>query len=429
MSRIAAYLPCIAALVLLESALAQPGPTGDSFGGTGGVSATASGATSGLERRDITLAGSKLILPVIASAETSDYGKLYTVLEIANITDSDAEYSLRFLRSDGTALSMPIQHGCPTCAAPGSSRQATVAAHGGGRIVILPRNPLKIGWAEFTSDPDASLSVSAMLYAEGTDGKVGRAGIPPTSTYKRAWLYNDNTSDFTTRVILVNPGSTGQRTYQLQYRDFSDTSSTCQTSVQIAALGQALIETAESLACSSGDLGLVEISGDREFAGIAIVSHDEDGTIFTRKLAAVSTLGQDHPRLAPWTITTGSVTYGSTTSAGCIPISNTSIDGVVHTVHTSKWQKRADAESAWTDVPNTSRNGLVCAYSNAANEDGQYRGLGEITIGGERRTYATKNVLTVGATPGTTDSQPSFGAATVSKQSYQAGTAISPLTL
>ena len=422
-----ASLACVAALVAAAPAPAQTGPTRDVFRGPGIPSAAASGATSGLDRRDFTLSGSKLILPVIASAETSVYGKLYTVLEIANISDSDADYSLRFLGADGTALSMPIQDGCPTCAVPASTRQATVAAHGGERILILPQNPLKIGWAEFTADPDASLSVSALLYAEDTDSRAGRAGIAPTSTYNRAWLYTDNTSDFTTRVILVNPDGTGQRTYQLQYRDFSDTS-TCQASVQIAALGQALIETADSLACSSGDRGLVEISGDHGFTGIAVVSHGEDGTIFTRQLVAISALGEAHPRLEQWTIDTGSVTYGSITSAGCIAVSNTSIDGVLHTVHTSKWQHRADEHSAWADIPNTTRNGLVCAYSNAANADGQYRGLADVTIGGERGTYATKNVLTVGAAPGTTDSQPSF-ATRVGNQSYQAGTAISPLTL
>ncbi len=418
---------CLAALVLCVPAFGQPNPTRDSFGGTGVISAGAYSATSELDGRDITLSGAKLIIPVIASAETSAYGKLYTILEIANITDSDAEYSLRFLGADGTALTMPIQGSCATCAVPRSSRQAPVGAHGGGQIVILPQNPLKIGWAEFTSDPDASLSVSAMLYAEDTDGTVGRAGIPPTSTYKRAWLYSDNTSDFTTRVILINPSATGQRTYQLQYRDFSDTSSTCQASVQIAALGQALIETASSLTCSSGDLGLVEISGDHEFTGIAIVSHDEDGTIFTRQLVEMSALSQAYPRLDQWTVSTGSVTYGRTTSAGCITVSNTSIGGVLHSVHTSKWQKRADDQSAWTDIPNTSKNGLVCAYSPPATEAGQYRGVAEISIGVERGKYSTNNVLTVAPAGG--GSQPSFGSATASNQSYQAGTAISPLTL
>ena len=298
---------------------------------------------------------------MIASAETSDYGKLYTVLEIANITDSDADYSLRFLGADGTALAMPIQGSCPTCAVPASSRQATVGAHGGGRIVVLSQNPLKIGWAEFTSDPDAALSVSATLYAEGTDGTVGRAGIPPTSTYRRAWLYTDNTSDFTTRVILVNPSATEQRTYQLQYRDFSDTGSTCQASVQIAALGQALVETASSLACSSADLGLVEISGDREFTGIAIVSHDEDGTIFTRPFFERPV--EQYPLLERWTVASGTVTYGANTSAGCVAVSDTAIDGVAHTVHTSKWQKRADESSPWTDIAGTGRTGMVCAYT------------------------------------------------------------------
>ena len=417
----ASWRLCLAALVLCVPAFGQPGPTRDAFGGTGAVSA----APGDFDRRDITLSGSKLLLPVIASAETSAYGKLYTVLEIANITDSGADYSLRFLGADGTALSMPVQGSCPTCAAPASSRQATVGAHGGGRIVILPRNPLKLGWAEFTSDPDAALSVSATLYAEGTDGTVGRAGIPPASTYRRAWLYTDNTSDFTTRVILVNPSATEQRTYQLQFRDFSDTGSTCQASVQIAALGQALVETASSLTCSSADLGLLEISGDREFTGIAIVSHDGDGTIFTRPFFERPV--EQYPLLERWTVASGTVTYGANTSAGCVAVSDTAIDGVAHTVHTSKWQKRADESSPWTDIASTGRTGMVCAYTPPATEAGQYRGVAEISIGGERGEYSTHNVLTVA--PGATDSQPSFGAATVGNQSYQAGTAISPLTL
>ena len=420
-----AWRLCLAALVLCVPAFGQPDPTWDSFGGTGAISAAAYNPTSEFDRRDITLSGAKLIIPVIASAETSDYGKLYTVLEIANITDSGVDYSLRFLGADGTALSMPVQGSCPTCAVPTSSRQATVGAHGGGQIVILPRNPLKIGWAEFTSDPDASLSVSAMLYAEDTDGTVGRAGIPPTSTYKRAWLYTDNTSDFTTRVILVNPSATEQRTYQLQYRDFSDTGSTCQASVQIAALGEALIETASSLACSSADLGLVEISGDHEFTGIAIVSHNEDGTIFTRPFFERPV--EQYPLLERWTVASGTVTYGANTSAGCVAVSDTAIDGVAHTVHTSKWQKRADESSPWTDIAGTGRTGMVCAYTPPATAAGQYRGVAEISVGGERGEYSTHNVLTVA--PGAADSQPSFGAATVGNQSYQAGTAISPLTL
>ncbi len=420
-----AWRLCLAALVLCVPAFGQPDPTWDSFGGTGAISAAAYNPTSEFDRRDITLSGAKLIIPVIASAETSDYGKLYTVLEIANITDSGVDYSLRFLGADGTALSMPVQGSCPTCAVPTSSRQATVGAHGGGQIVILPRNPLKIGWAEFTSDPDASLSVSAMLYAEDTDGTVGRAGIPPTSTYKRAWLYTDNTSDFTTRVILVNPSATEQRTYQLQYRDFSDTGSTCQASVQIAALGEALIETASSLACSSADLGLVEISGDHEFTGIAIVSHNEDGTIFTRPFFERPV--EQYPLLERWTVASGTVTYGANTSAGCVAVSDTAIDGVAHTVHASKWQKRADESSPWTDIAGTGRTGMVCAYTPPATAAGQYRGVAEISVGGERGEYSTHNALTVA--PAGSGSHPSFGSATASNQSYQAGTAISPLTL
>ena len=56
----------------------------------------------------VSLAGSRLVIPVIASAETSTYGKLSTTLEIANVSNAEAGYTVRFLGAGGTALAMPI---------------------------------------------------------------------------------------------------------------------------------------------------------------------------------------------------------------------------------------------------------------------------------------------------------------------------------
>ena len=381
----------LGAFVLSTLGFGAPNPTWTFPEGGGLITPAASDPTSGLNRREITLVGPRLVIPVIAAAETSDFGKLYTVLEFANIHDAETSYSFRLRDADGADLSMPFQGSCPTCAVPASSHQGTISSNAGGRAVILPQNPLKIGWAEFTADPEATLSVSAMLYVEGTDGTVGRAGIPPTSMYRRAWLYNDNTSDFTTRVILVNPSTSEAQTIELRYHDFSNTDETCEANVHVPALGQAIVETGTALACSSEDLGLIEIGGQGKFTGIAIISHDEDGTIFTRPFVDRSA----PVPLEQWSVATGMVTYGTNSSAGCVAVSETTINGVVHTVHTSKWQKRVDENSPWTDVPNTAQTGMVCAYSPSATEPGQYRGVAEISVDGERGIYVSSNFLTV----------------------------------
>lgn len=80
-------------------------------------------------------------------------------------------------------------------------------------------------------------------------------------------------------------------------------------------------------------------------------------------------------------------------SAGlCDNISGSSRIGVTNTIHSSKWQRRADASSAWMDIPGTEHSGGVCSYS--PTEPGQYRGVAEISIGGTRQEYSTKNILT-----------------------------------
>ena len=77
-------------------------------------------------------------------------------------------------------------------------------------------------------------------------------------------------------------------------------------------------------------------------------------------------------------------------SGGCIELSNSSINGVVYTIHKSKWQRRAG--STWVDSPGTERDGL-CGYS--PTSPGEYRVVAEITIDGERGHYSSENTLTV----------------------------------
>ena len=125
----------------------------------------------------------------------------------------------------------------------------------------------------------------------------------------------------------------------------------------------------------------------------------------------------EYTSLSGWTVTAGRVQYWFFGSAGCVSINGISLNGVSYVAHTSKWQQRANADNAWTDVPGTANTGRVCAYS--PTQSGQYRGVAEITVGGERGMYATSNILTVGASTG-----PSFGTAAVANRTYTAGTAI-----
>ena len=121
-------------------------------------------------------------------------------------------------------------------------------------------------------------------------------------------------------------------------------------------------------------MGLIEISGQGGFTGTALGAHRGDGTLFTRPFFAEPV--EQYPWLEQWRVASGTLTYGATTSAGCVAVSNTAIDGTTHTVHTSKWQRRAGANSPWTDIAGTDRTGMVCGYPPPAGESGQYRGGG-----------------------------------------------------
>ena len=116
-------------------------------------------------------------------------------------------------------------------------------------------------------------------------------------------------------------------------------------------------------------------------------------------LAAVSPplQAQDYIPLDGLRVSDGRVQFGFASAGQCIQFSNSSINGVVYTTHTSKWQKRAG--SSWVDIPGTERNGL-CSYS--PTSPGEYRLVAEISINGERGYYSSENTLTVEEAPGGT---------------------------
>ena len=105
---------------------------------------------------------------------------------------------------------------------------------------------------------------------------------------------------------------------------------------------------------------------------------------------------QEYTPLPGLRVSDGRIQYGFSSAGGCINLSNSTINGVEYTVHTSKWQRRDG--STWVDVPGTEHNGGVCAYS--TTNPGEYRLVAEVSIGGQRGFYSSENTFTIeGMTP------------------------------
>ena len=151
-------------------------------------------------------------------------------------------------------------------------------------------------------------------------------------------------------------------------------------------------------------------------------------TVRDRATPPTPPVGPDaYTPLEHWTISDGTVRFSIFNSRQCLTISNLTLFGSTYSVHSSKWQTRADANSDWIDVANTGHTGGICAYS--PTEPGQYRGVAEISVDGERGKYASSNVLTIGGGDQSPGGRPSFGSSTVANRIYTAGTTIATLRL
>ena len=101
--------------------------------------------------------------------------------------------------------------------------------------------------------------------------------------------------------------------------------------------------------------------------------------------------------LALWEVADGRIILGGglVTLTECLPVDNFQfppLTGSVYTVHTSKWQRREDENSPWIDIADTERMGQLCPYT--APQPGQYRGVADATIDGERAMYSSANFFT-----------------------------------
>ena len=94
--------------------------------------------------------------------------------------------------------------------------------------------------------------------------------------------------------------------------------------------------------------------------------------------------------LAGLRVSNGRVQFLFFSAGNCIKLENTTINGVVYTAHTSKWQRKDG--SSWVDISSTEREGL-CSYSPTSS--GEYRLVSEISVDGVRGKYTSENTLTV----------------------------------
>lgn len=89
----------------------------------------------------------------------------------------------------------------------------------------------------------------------------------------------------------------------------------------------------------------------------------------------------DYERPSDWTVESGRVRFLVFSAGQCITLGG-SISGVTYAVHTSTWRRRANADSPWTDVAGTVKEGSTCSYT--PDSPGEYRGVAEISIDGVR---------------------------------------------
>ncbi len=120
---------------------------------------------------------------------------------------------------------------------------------------------------------------------------------------------------------------------------------------------------------------------------------DTDSLTFTVTVTEPPPPQDNYTPLEGLRVSAGRVQYSFFSAGGCIRLSNTTINGVTYTTHSSKWQRRANASSAWEDVPGTEEQGGLCAYN--PTSPGEYRLVADISIGSRRGNYSSENTITV----------------------------------
>ena len=179
---------------------------------------------------------------------------------------------------------------------------------------------------------------------------------------------------------------------------------------------------------------VIEMTFTSEGAGTLVSTYTEAGSrpeVISGPFELADTDGgppdsTDYKPLEGLRVSRGRVQFGFSRTGGCIRMANTTINGVNYTSHGSEWQRRAEADSPWADVPGTEEEGGLCALD--PTEPGEYRMIADITIDGTRGRYSSENTFTITVEP--PDTMPSFATGSgPGNQTYTVGTAIDTLIL
>ena len=141
----------------------------------------------------------------------------------------------------------------------------------------------------------------------------------------------------------------------------------------------------------------ISLTGVRAMFSIATLSRGRAPlavclAVFLLGFAALEIRAQEEPtRLDELVVSVGQVRFFFFSAGRCIRISNTTINGVTYTIHSSYWQRRSGAGSPWEQIPGTQETGQVCSLS--PDSAGEYRLVADITIGEERGFYKSNTIL------------------------------------
>ena len=178
------------------------------------------------------------------------------------------------------------------------------------------------------------------------------------------------------------------------YRSTDGTITTSDTSVGTAAVGGL---AASATSSESISLTAPSTAGTYYYGACVDAVTDESDSTNNCSTSVQVTVPEPTPTadvyqpLAGLRVSPGQVQYSFFSTGECIILSNTSLNGVVYTAHTSKWQRRDSSTNPWTDISGTERDGL-CAYS--PSDPGDYRLVAEVTIDGTRGKYSSENTIT-----------------------------------
>ena len=134
-------------------------------------------------------------------------------------------------------------------------------------------------------------------------------------------------------------------------------------------------------------------------ACVETVSEESNSGNNCSSAARVSVGGGTDPQPDAYTplrgmrVSPGRIQFVFFSSSRCIDINDSSVGGVIYSVHTSMWQRRAGSNSAWEDVPGTQQQGKLCALN--PTSAGEYRLVADMTIGGSRGSYSSENTFVI----------------------------------